>query len=300
MEMFKVLTMEEEGKLNSEELRSYYLNLRNYYTNKIKSNNATEKVHKLFGNLAKGMRNYSIEIDNESGISFDEPVIFACNHSNSHDYYTLQEILTKNFYSLCAKDSLNTMNKVLLKLGSCVFIDRNDETSAFKGRNALIEKVLQKRNVVIFPEGTWCVHPAKLLLPFHMGVIKIAKITGKPIIPIVMEYIETDKIEQLEKNMIKKCVVMIGKPIYVEIDSDEKTKLEELKEAMATLKWMIYESQPTMKRDELDFQVFSNHDALKMDTKIFKYDYQKEEKYIYGNNLYMYQDYPINRVFVKK
>ena len=100
--------------------------------------------------------------------------------------------------------------------------------------------------------------------------------------------------------MIKKCVVMIGKPIYVEIDSDEKTKLEELKEAMATLKWMIYESQPTMKRDELDFQVFSNHDALKMDTKIFKYDYQKEEKYIYGNNLYMYQDYPINRVFVKK
>ena len=27
---------------------------------------------------------------------------------------------------------------------------------------------------------------------------------------------------------------------------------------------------------------------------------QKEEKYIYGNNLYMYQDYPINRVFVKK
>ena len=55
-----------------------------------------------------------------------------------------------------------------------------------------------------------------------------------------------------------------------------------------------------MKRDELDFQVFSNHDALKMDTKIFKYDYQKEEKYIYGNNLYMYQDYPINRVFVKK
>lgn len=297
---FKFLSREEEKKLTKEEQKEYYLRIREYYKKQALLQDKTyEDIHEVYQVLAKRIRKYELEVLGQENI-LDDTCIFACNHSNSHDYYTLQEILTKNFYSLCAKDSLNTMNKVLLKLGSCVFIDRNDSISAFKGRNALIEKVLQKRNVVIFPEGTWCVHPAKLLLPFHMGVIKIAKITGKPIIPIVMEYIETDKIEQLEKNMIKKCVVMIGKPIYVEIDSDEKTKLEELKEAMATLKWMIYESQPTMKRDELDFQVFSNHDALKMDTQMFKYDYQKEEKYIYGNDLYMYQDYPINRVFVKK
>lgn len=299
-ESFKFLSRDEEKKLTKEKQKEYYLKIREYYQNqKLLQDKTLKDIHEIYQVLAKKVRNFELEVNGQENI-MDDTYIFACNHSNSHDYYILQEILHDNFYSLCAKDSLNMMNKILLKLGSCVFIDRTNPFSAFNGRNALIEKVLQKRNVVIFPEGTWCVHPAKLLLPFHMGVIKIAKITGKPIIPIVIEYIETDKIECQERDMIKKCIVTIGKPLYVQITDDEKDKLVELRNTMASLKWEVYEKQPSLKRDELDFEVYSNHDTLKMDTKMFKYDYQKEEEYIYGNDDYLYREYPINRVFVKK
>lgn len=300
MEMFKVLTMEEEGKLNSEELRSYYLNLRNYYTNKIKSNNATEKVHKLFGNLAKGMRNYSIEIDNESGISFDEPVIFACNHSNTHDYYTVQEVFKRMVNVLVASDSLSGITSFLFKVSGSVLIDRDDKNSCFNGLNRLVENLMLGNNVVIFPESTWNVHPSKLMLPMKTGIIKVAAKSGRPIIPVIFEYVEKNEICSKESELYDKCIVKFGRPIYVDIKDNYLEKLEQLKEAMSTMRWDIWSSLGTVKREKLDDDIYNNHTELKCNSLLFKYAWKKEEDYIYGSNNYIYSYYPINRVMTSE
>lgn len=301
MESFKFLSREEEKKLSVSELKEYYQKIRKFYQEQGRLNdNFYQKVHKVYTQIAKILRHYDIELRGIENIPLDTNVIFACNHSNSHDYYNLQEVLPNIFYALSGEDTLNKFSKFLLKLGACIFIDRNDKESSFNGRNMLIEKSLQGKDILIFPEATWCIHPAKLLLPMHTGVIKIASITQKPIIPLIMEYIDTDLDVKKEKDLIKKCIIQIGTPIYVNEDDNPLEKLSELREQMATIKWHILEEQPPMKREDIDFDVYENHLNLRMNTAMFKYDVPEEQKFIFNNQDYVYNEYPVNRVFVKK
>ena len=72
------------------------------------------------------------------------------------------------------------------------------------------------------------------------------------------------------------------------------------REQMATIKWHILEEQPTIQREDIDFNVFENHLNLRMNTTMFKYDVLEEQKFIFNNQDYVYNEYPVNRVFVKK
>ena len=69
---------------------------------------------------------------------------------------------------------------------------------------------------------------------------------------------------------------------------------------MATIKWHILEEQPPIQREDIDFNVFENHLNLRMNTAMFKYDVLEEQKFIFNNQDYVYNEYPVNRVFVKK
>ena len=90
--------------------------------------------------------------------------------------------------------------------------------------------VLRKgANLIIFPEGTWNLTPSKPMLPLYWGVIDIARYSGKPIIPVILEY--TDK----------KCYVAFGSPMYISQGDDKGEKIKELSDIMAALKWQIWE-----------------------------------------------------------
>ncbi len=92
---FKFLSREEEKKLTKEEQKEYYLRIREYYKKQALLQDKTYKdIHEIYQALAKSIRKYELEVLGQENI-LDDTCIFACNHSNSHDYYTLQEIARK-------------------------------------------------------------------------------------------------------------------------------------------------------------------------------------------------------------
>ena len=87
-------------------------------------------------------------------------------------------------------------------------------------------------NMIIFPEGTWNLPPSKPMLPLYWGIIDIAKRAKKPIVPVILEYTND------------RCYAAFGEPMTVSEHDDKGAKITELSDAMATLKWTIWESCP--------------------------------------------------------
>ena len=299
MENFRVLSREEESRLDVVSLINYYNSLINYYSGN-SNNDYTRVVHDLFSNIAGLMRSYPITGDKESDLVIDGSVIFACNHSNVHDYYTVQEVLKKMVNVLVASDSLSFLTEFLFKISGAVLIDRNDKVSSFNGINTLVSDLVKGNNVCVFPESTWNIHPSKLMLPMKVGVIKLAAKSGRPIIPVIFEYVENNRICEKEDDIYEECIIKFGAPIYVSVEDNIKEMLEMLRNEMASLRWSIWESLGLYKREELSDSIYYNHTELKCNTSMFKYAWKEEERYIHGSDNYFYEYCPVNRVIENK
>lgn len=292
---FRVLNLEEEKTLNKEELKKYYLELRKYYSSLGEKNKETLLVHKLFNKIVKGMRSYPIDVDMEK-LDCGGPVIFACNHSNMHDYYTVQEVFKDMVNTLVASDGVSDVINFLFRISGGILIDRNDKDSCFEGTNESIKRLMNGNDIVIFPESTWNLHPSKLMLPIKIGVVQMAAKSGCPIVPVIFEYVENNKICSKESEIYDKCVVKFGEPIYVDAKDDYLEKLDEVRDAMATVRWDILSSLGVYKREDLSSNIYFNHTDLRCNSGTFTYDYIREIPRIYGSDNYIYKDYPINRV----
>lgn len=303
---FKFLTPEEEKKLTIEELTRYYNELREFYKNKDLGlgANINDKFHKIYGFASKFIRKYDFEIRGLENIPDNEQVIFVCNHSNAFDTYTMHETLKKLFYPLTGSDCLNPLSYALIGLAGGQFIDRNDKESCIKGTNKWIGKILSGVNGVIFPESTWCLHPGRLLLPFKTGVIRSAIKADMKLIPIVFFYHEVDEYCKNVNQIIDKCIVQIGKPISASlndvIDNKVHDRKNELRDTLATMMWYIIEEYDIIPRNEFDPMIYVNHNELKKNTLLFKYKSKDEEKFIYHDDDYIYEEYPLNEVDIKK
>lgn len=77
-------------------------------------------------------------------------------------------------------------------------------------------------------------------LPLYWGGIRIAKEADCPIIPVCLEYYNTN------------VYVKFGSPVYVSAEDDNTVKINELEKAFSTLKWEIWEQFPKVKRTTLD------------------------------------------------
>lgn len=80
--------------------------------------------------------------------------------------------------------------------------------------------------------------PSKPMLPLNWGAIELAKKAGVPIIPLIAEY-HPDC-----------CYVKFGEPIYIDSEMDKKNGIQQVEDAMATLKWDIWEMFPIAERTE--------------------------------------------------
>lgn len=119
-----------------------------------------------------------------------------------------------------------------------VYIDRKNKKSKRRGFQKMLRILKNGNNLLIYPEGTWNMTPSKPLLPLNWGVIELAKETGVPIIPMVAEY-HPDC-----------CYVKFGEPIYIDGETGKKEGIQQVEDAMATLKWDIWEMFSIEKRKE--------------------------------------------------
>lgn len=209
-------------------------------------------------------RRYIIEISGLDNIPNDG-CILATNHTNAYDAYTIARVLYEKgvpFSIMAAQDGINIVSRILLELAGSTMVDR---TSSISSNNALLEfsaKAMKGFASVILPEGTWNCHPVLKMLNLWPGVIKAAMISGKPIVPMIMEYIEVPELIESEKELYSRCVIKIGQPFYIAPTDDIEDRLDELKEIMIKMREEIQKEhygKVINNLDEVNPRLYVNH-----------------------------------------
>ena len=167
-----------------------------------------------------------------------EPIIFVVNHSNGHDFPMVAQAIQKHFYILADF----TMKKdivvnVLNRLNGCVYVDRKNSKSKKNSKDALVDHLKKGHNILLFPEGTWNLHPSKLLLPLNWGCIDLSKETNAPIVPIALLYKENE------------AFVNIGEPFIPK--EDKQIEIINLEERITTLLWETMISFAPLNRSDI-------------------------------------------------
>lgn len=194
-------------------------------------------------------------------------VVFVVNHSNRFDIPYACEMIQKHAFLLIGKQRLEWLDRMAFLLNGTVWVDRMKKKSRQASFCKLRKKLTKGENILMFPEATWNLSDSLPVLPLYWGCVELAKQTGRPLIPIVLEYVG------------KQCFVNFGTVMYVSEDDDKAEKIEELRDEFATRKWEIWERLLFCKRAELEGDEWQKEVAYRL-ADYPKLDYEYEKKCI--------------------
>lgn len=237
--------------LTSEEKISYFEKLREQCQNRRVARTTNRAILGLIGMLSPFFRKYDIEIQGAENIP-DDTAVFLCNHSNSHDFFTIREVfynMNRRVAPLGAWDGLNFFSRLLFRWGDVTLIKRDNSESKRKGILDYCSKILSGKNGFVFGEATWNLHPYKPMQDVKAGIAEIAMITGKAVVPTIFEYVEVDHTCNKEKDLYRKCIVSFGKPVIISAEKGFFEQTEYLQKLMETMRKNIWEQEKINKND---------------------------------------------------
>lgn len=301
METFKILSYEEEQKLNISEKKKYYTELKEYLKNQklslseIKNFTICEILNKTI--VRKGIdliKGYELEIRNKENIP-NGPVIYASTHQDYNDHFNA--VLSIPDHAIILNTSTVTrLFQFIMGVNGIIYVDREKQESRFNSKLRLMKYLSLGKSITVFPEGTYNCSPNKLHLPLHSGIFDMARKMQVPVVPMVQEYIY-DTSDIITKDKVKKCIVSFGEPIYVSVEDSIQDKKQELSEIFSTIRYELMEEQGTYSRNEISNQEYINYVLGRIDAWArINVDINDERKTIYGYNDDFYLFHHINDV----
>jgi 1-acyl-sn-glycerol-3-phosphate acyltransferase len=238
--------------MTDEERKQYYKIAKEYYSNlkdQLKNFKNLDLMHKL---ILFGIKFFPMEtiIINDLKLKNDKPVIYSANHSNSNDFLILGRAIKRHFFVVADYTMVNDFKVNLInKLNGCIYVDRKSKESGKNAFDQAVDGINKGYDMLIFPESTWNLLPSVPVLPRMWGDIKIAMATGRPIVPIAVEY---------NNN---KAYINFGYPIHIDKNADLTEMDDYLRGEMARLKYEIWEND-TYKKN----YVHQDYDKWLVDT----------------------------------
>lgn len=281
-----------EKNLNLAEKKKYYHKVRNYCNQLSLFMNSNisfgqSAISKLY---LKSFYDNKLQIDGLQNIPKNSPVIITCNHSTAHDIFTMYIATKKLGLSssvMVATDCLNMLSKTVFSLADSVFLDRRDKLSSSNSILQASATVLSGKNLIIFSESTWNLHPIKAMQDLKRGSCMISAITGVPIIPTILEYIENPILIDNEIEIYKKIILRFGKPYFVEETDDMSFMTMQIQNEMEKLRKIIWEENNVCRRDILSInrEIYLNHTYLKKFCVFgFEYNSDYESQFLRSND----------------
>lgn len=290
MEVPKILPYHIEKNMNVSEKIEYYNVLRNYCTSlkKEKNNNPVQDIisHLYLPNF------YSkkLEIYGEENIPKDNQTIFVCNHSNSHDIFSMYSILNRlniGISIMVATDCLNPITTEIFRAANSTLLDRRNKEQSNKSIFEMASKIISGNNGTIFGEATWNLHPIKPMQSIKIGASRIALLSNSVIIPTILEYVEVPEIVSKEIKLYDKIIIYFGKPITINYNESLEIQTLKVEKEMAKMRKEIWINN-NIKRDkieDIDPSLYINHTYLKKFKAFgFSFDSEKENKFLHNKN----------------
>ena len=250
MDTFKKLNLIEKRKMAIEELVNYYAEYRIYCYNKgdkLKGIELRKKIHPIINLILKIdevlSKEENIIVANENKAKEGVPKIFACTHIGGNDIQRTFQIIKEPAYLMLGDPGILYKMPIYqgLKMNGVIPLETKNKIDRKIAYNRSIELLNNGGNLLIYPEGAWNVTPNVIVMKTFVGTVRMAKETGTQIIPIAVEqygnkfYFNIGKNYGISKNTTK-----------------SETELNhELRDKLATLKWQLLESQPSLQRKNI-------------------------------------------------
>ena len=204
--------------------------------------------------------------------SKDRPIIFACNHTTSYDIPIAFNSIKEHAFLFAAKQPLEKIDELFFNLNGTIYVDRKDKEDMNLSKEAMIETLNKKRNILVFPEGTWNLTDSNLMHEMKWGIIDVAKKTSALIVPIALNYDYDNRV----------CKYRVGSPIDVNQKS-LKDGIDLVRDSIASLRWDLMELDGTCKREEIDVNKERNN-RMNSVKEYPKLDYEYEKSIIFRTN----------------
>lgn len=281
-----------EKNLSINEKLEYYKRLREYCyrlseTKKQEMPKGQQLISRFYMN---NFYNEKLHIVGEGNIPLDKPVIFVCNHSNSHDVFSMYIALKKLGIAtsvMVATDCLNIFSTTLFAAADATLLDRRDKVSSNNSIFELASKIIAGKTGVIFGEATWNLHPIKLMHDIKLGASKIACLTDAVIVPTILEYIEIPELFEHESSLYDRVIVEFGVPQTITLNQDLSLQTQLLQKTMEKMRKKIWNDNGVIRNNlyDIDINNYLNHTYLKKYGVFgFKYDSNSEAKFLRGSN----------------
>lgn len=297
---FEFVPIKEIESFSFQQKRKYFEDLKKQCRKiKFSSNNGfSNMVYPIYPFL----RNFKYEIIGKENIPKDGKCLLLCNHSNSHDYFTAQELfksLGSSVSVFAASDDLNSFTKTLFSKTNATLVDRNNQLSIYQGIFDFSSKLISGIPGVIFGEATWNLHPYKPMHQIKIGAAQFGAITEIPILPTIFEYVEKPEECKKESEIYSKCVIKIGKPFQVDRGEgliSQTMMLQKFLELSRIDLWKELNIKKNLFNDS-DKILYLNHTYLKKFGAFgYTYDAIYEAKYLFNpnKNEYVENEYILN------
>ena len=279
-------SIKEIEKLSGEDRKIFFDSLKDYCSNKRKCKTNITITQRAVAKIGKKSRKFQLIIRGRENIPV-ENCLLLCNHSNTHDAFVLAETLTelnKPCTFLAARDGLSPIEALFFRSARATMFNRANKASAQSGLYDFAGKIIHGDTGVIFGESTWNLHPYKPKQKIKIGCVKVAAIVNKPIVPIIIEYVEVPYVCSKENELYDKCIVQIGKPISIDCKDSLIGQLKELQTVMEEMRIKIKKEVGSFKTciEEVNPYVYVNHTRLKKYGPLFTFDSARENSYLYS------------------
>ncbi len=248
MEQFEKKGLLELRKLSLDELKKYYVELRKYeFDNSVplKGIKLRQKIHKLLLSIIKIDRVLAKEkliIVDDKREKTDKPIIYACTHIGGNDIQRTFEAIKDHAYLFLGDPEglYKDISGLLLYLNGVICMETGVKNDRYIAKERAIELLKNGGHLLIYPEGAWNITENLPVMKLYTGTIKMAMETNAEIIPIA--------IEQYDDTFF----VNIGKNIRVNSNASVKEQNLDLRDALATLKWEIWEGRGMQLRQSIN------------------------------------------------
>ena len=189
-----------------------------------------------------------VTILGDDRVPTDRPLIYAATHIGWDD---IEMILSSIGDHACLfwgdpHEDYRNINGFLLDVNGVIVCDTGHRQDRHVGKETCVRWLSRGGNLLVFPEGAWNITDSLPVMPLYTGTAEMAIRSGADIIPLAIEAYGRNYTIRIGRNIPTRGMTL-----------DTKQQLtEKLRDAMAKLKWELWEHQPRENRAEVpeDFQ----------------------------------------------
>lgn len=226
--------------LSQDELDQYYIEQRRRYYDKYGAVPKFIKLHNFFHwlllpciMLLRKINGIKLTIICDERTKTKEPMVYACTHIGGVDIESAFEAIKNPCWLFLGdpREVYKNIDGFMLGLNGVICLDSKDKDDRRIAKETAIGLLQNGGSLMIFPEGAWNISVNQPVMGLFSGTADIAIQSKAQIVPVALGCYG------------KHMYVAIGKNVDVADAWQDKNELTSyLRDALATLKWRIFEA----------------------------------------------------------